>query len=146
MKNKYVKSVAIIVFIFIIAGVIIFEIFKENNNLENISEETRIEIMKIVGIEESKSFKPIYLKSYIGDFRDNSTNGYELKYEISKEDFEKNNLHYEKESIYDAQLDASKCVEKDSNTYICYIKRTPLYNKEICDKFENILKEIQCYD
>ena len=79
MKNKYVKSVAIIVFIFIIVGVIIFEVFKENNNLENISEETSIEIMKIVGIEESKSFKPIYLKSYIGDFRDNSTNGYELK-------------------------------------------------------------------
>ncbi len=142
MKNKYVKSVAIIVFIFIIVGVIIFEVFKENNNLENISEETRIEIMKIVGIEESKSFKPIYLKSYIGDFRDNSTNGYELKYEISKEDFEKNNLHYTEGEFYDTLLDCAKCEEKDNNTYICYIKRTPLYNKEMCEKFEIILKNI----
>lgn len=142
MKNKYVKIVAIIVLIFIIAGVIIFEMFKENNNLENISEETRIEIMKIVGIEESKSFKPIYLKSYIGDFRDNSTNGYELKYEISKEDFEKNNLHYTEGEFYDTLLDCAKCEEKDNNTYICYIKRTPLYNKEMCEKFEIILKNI----
>ena len=142
MKNIYVKIVAIIVFILIIASAIIIQIFKENNNLKDISEETRIEIMKIVGIEESKSFKPIYLKSYIGDFRDNSTNGYELKYEISKEDFEKNNLHYTEGEFYDTLLDCAKCEKKDENIYICYIKRTRLYNKEICDKFANILKKI----
>ena len=139
MKNKKVKiSLIIILFILIIVGTIIIEVFNENNNLKDISEETRIEIMKIVGIEESQSFKPIYLKTYIADFRDNSTNGYELKYEISKEDFEKNNLHYEKSSIYDALTDASKCEEKDSETFVCHIKRTPLYNKEICEKFKKI--------
>lgn len=139
MKNKKVKiSLIIILFILIIVGTIIIEVFNENNNLKDISEETRIEIMKLVGIEESQSFKPIYLKTYIADFRDNSTNGYELKYEISKEDFEKNNLHYEKSSIYYALTDASKCEEKDSETFVCHIKRTPLYNKEICEKFKKI--------
>lgn len=139
MKNKKVKiSLIIILFILIIVGTIIIEIFNENNNLKNISEETRIEIMKLVGIEESQSFKPICLKTYIADFRDNSTNGYELKYEISKEDFEKNNLHYEKASIYGALTDASKCEEKDSETFVCHIKRTPMYNKEICEKFKKI--------
>ena len=139
MKNKKVKiCLIIILFILIIVGTIIIEIFNENNNLNDISEETRIEIMKLVGIEESQSFKPIYLKTYIADFRDNSTDGYELKYEISKEDFKKNNLHYEKASIYDALTDASKCEEKDRETFVCHIKRTPLYNEEICEKFKKI--------
>jgi len=104
------------------------------------TEDMKKDLMSVLDISESTSFDPIVIQ-----FNDVAGpeyySNYELKFEISKEDFEKNKLSYSENEGYDSLTDSSMHEEKDSNTYICYIKCTRHVNEEKYIIFEKIYRK-----
>ena len=87
MKNKLFWLVSSIIINFLILNGI------GSGNLKNISDEDRIELMKVLKIEKSSTFLPIQIKKNDCGFGD-TTLCYTLKYEISIEEYEANKLRY----------------------------------------------------
>ena len=106
--------------------------FYYNNNLMFISNSKKIELMQILKIAESNTFKPISKKYYSG-FHGSDPNFYEIRFEISIEDYEKNNLVYYDESYYEVLVDCLHKEKIDDTTYICVVRASNIYNKELFD-------------
>lgn len=132
MKKK------IIVFIFIIL-ILILSFLYSRNNLIFISEENKKELISVLEIEDAPSFKPISKKSvYLGT--GSSPKCYELKFLISIEDYEKNNLNYKDKDT--TELDIHYKIKKNDNTYICTVRTSNQneYTTQLYTKILNALK------
>lgn len=129
----------IIKIVLIISCIILFvtlNIICDRNNLVFISEENKKDLMDVLKIEDAPSFRPISKNSEFLGFGSGS-NCYKLKFEISIEDYEKNNLNYRdmKDEIDIPEIDIHYKLIKDDTTYICVVRTsnqneytTKLYN------------------
>lgn len=128
--------------LFAIIGIILiviitqFSIYYTNNNLKYISDENKIKLMNVLEINEADSFNPIY-KKYNSGFHGSDPDYYEIKYEISIEDYEKNDLVYYEDSTYEVLVDCHYKEKKDDTTYICIVRASNVHNKELFDKISN---------
>ena len=128
--------------IIILISIIIFLIFfiivpKDNNNLINLSDNEKQELMKVLKIENSSSFLPLSIKKEfleIGDISD----CYVLKFQISKEDYKSNELKYK--DIDTGEISLYWKEIKDKVTYICYVRELENneYRKELFEKFKEL--------
>ena len=129
-------------FLFVIVGIILiiilvqFSIYYSNNNLKYISEENKIKLMNVLNISDSSTFNPIY-KKYRSGFHGSDPDYYEIKFEISIEDYEKNDLVYYEESTYEVLVDCHYKEKKNDTTYTCIVKASNVQNKELFDKISN---------
>lgn len=143
MENKIVKRLLLIVILIPIIIVILFYswLLYEGSKLDHytFTEEMKKELMQAFRIEESDSFNPMEIR-YIDEYGPSYYNAYELKFEISKEDYEKNDLSYGDKNLYNSQTDASMCEEKGKK-YICFVKVTKVVNEEKYLIFEKIYRE-----
>lgn len=139
MKKKIIILLSIILFI----TVLTLRIFFNRNNLIFISEENKKELMSILEIQDATSFKPISKNSEFLGFG-SSPNCYKLKFEISKEDYEKNNLNYRdmKDEIDIPEIDIHYKLKKDDTTYICVVRTSDQndYTKILYNKILDALK------
>ena len=106
--NDNVKILKGILLTIIIVPIIIIALWYiwllyEGSKLDNytFTEEMKNELMVVANIHESTSFNPIAIQ-----FNDVAGPGYysnyELKFEISKEDFENNKLSYSENEVYNS--------------------------------------------
>ena len=145
MSNvKIIKILLLITIIIPVIAIFLFYIWflYEASKLDKyeFTEDMKKELMIVANINESKSFNPILIQ-----FNDvlgpNYYSNYELKFEISKEDFEKNNLLYNENQVYSTLTDSSMHEEKDRNTYTCYIKCTKPVNETKYIIMENVYRK-----
>ena len=132
------KKKIILIFVLILIIIILLSNFwYSNNNLVFISEENKKELMNVLEIEDAPSFKLISKNNHYLGFG-STPNCYKLKFEISIEDYDKNNLKYEDvDNENDIPLiDIHYKLQKDEDTYICIVKTSDqnehtkiLYNK-----------------
>lgn len=131
--------------LFAIIGIILiviitqFSIYYSNNNLKYISDENKIKLMNVLEINEADSFNPIY-KKYNSGFHGSDPDYYEIKYEISIEDYEKNDLVYYEDSTYEVLVDCHYKEKKDDTTYICIVRASNVHNKELFDNISDYKK------
>lgn len=116
-----------------------FYIYYSNNNLKFISEEDKTRLMHVLEIHEANSFYPIY-KKYSHGFHGSDPDYYEIKFEISIEDFEKNDLVYYEEAYYETLVDCHYKERKDDTTYTCIVKASNRDNQELFEKIGNYKK------
>lgn len=131
--------------LFAIIGIILiviitqFSIYYSNNNLKYISDENKIKLMNVLEINEADSFNPIY-KKYNSGFHGSDPDYYEIKYEISIEDYKKNDLVYYEDSTYEVLVDCHYKEKKDDTTYICIVRASNVHNKELFDNISDYKK------
>ncbi len=92
--------------------------------------------MELLEIKEAETFTPINVK-FNSDFRGDGEY-YEIKFEISKDDYNKNNLEYNEESYYDMLIECKYKETKDENTYICIRRVSEMYNEELFEKIREL--------
>lgn len=131
MKNKVFLFISVIVIIIAILNII------GKDNLKNISDEDKFELMKVLKIKNSSTFLPIEIKKVDYGFGD-TTLGYKLKFEISIIDYNKNNLNYN--DIETALTSQNYKEQKDEETYICYVKENEYneYRKELFNELKKL--------
>lgn len=131
MKNK----------VFWILGIIAIIIIAINNsskgNLKKISDNDKNSLMKVLKIEKSSTFLPLEIKNENSGFGD-TTLIYILKFEISKEEYNTNNLKYSDVDTTEVSLNWKE--EKDENTYICYVRENEYneYRKELFNELRKL--------
>lgn len=130
MKEN-VKIICIII-IFILLWFII--IFFNYNNLVFLSSKDEKELMELLQIEEAESFTPIRMKRCSTGFHGSDPDYYEVKFEISTQDYEKNHLNYQETSYYEVLIDCQHKEKKDENTYTCILRVSEMNNKELFNK------------
>ena len=136
----------IIKIVLIISRIILFvtlNIIYDRNNLMFISEENKKDLMEVLKIEDAPSFKPISRNSEFLGFG-SGPNCYKLKFEISKDDYEKNNLKYRdmKDELDIPELDIHYKLKKDDTTYICVV-RTSNYNEYTTQLYNAIINALK---
>ncbi len=129
------KNICIVLFAFLL---VVINVFYNNNNLIFLSLEDKKELMKILEIEDADSFHPICKKRSRSGFHGGDPKYYEVTFEISVEDYEKNNLNYYEISYYEVLVDCYYKEKKDNNTYICILRASNFYNKELFNKLANL--------
>lgn len=139
MKKKIILLLSIILFITLLTLRVFFNI----NNLIFISEENKKELMNVLEIQDAPSFKLISKNNHYLGFG-STPNCYKLKFEISIEDYDKNNLKYEDvDNENDIPLiDIHYKLQKDEDTYICIVKTSDQneYTKILYNKILDALK------
>ena len=136
------KKKIILIFVLIII-ILLLNFGYSKNNLVFISEENKKELMNVLEIDDAPSFKPISKKTeFLG--LGSGPNCYKLKFEISKEDYEKNNLNYKdmKDENDIPEIDIHYKMKKDDNTYICVVRTSNQneYTTELYSEIINALK------
>lgn len=63
---------------------------------------------------------------------------YEIKYEISAEDYKNNELNYTEESFYTALANYKYIEKKDDTTYTCIRRVSKIGNKELYKKISDL--------
>ena len=91
MKKQIIKSVIAIIFVLLIASLLI--VYSNSNFMVK-----REKLMELLEIKEAGTFNPIYVK-YNSDLQGDGKY-YEIKFEISKDDYNKNILEYKNNSLY----------------------------------------------
>lgn len=133
--KKNIKILCLVFFVFILGFI---NIFYENNNLIFLSSKDKKELMEILEIEEADSFYPIRKKWCSTGFHGSDPNYYEIIFEISIKDYEKNKLNYSEESYYEVFIDCRYKEKKDKNTYTCILRVSEIYNEELFNKLDNL--------
>ncbi len=129
MKKQIIKSIIAILFALLIVSLII--VYSNNKFIAN-----RESLMELLEIKEAETFTPINV-NLNSDFRGDGEY-YEIKFEISKADYNKNNLEYNEESYYDMLIECKYKEAKDENTYICIRRVSEMYNKELFEKIKEL--------
>ena len=129
MKKQIIKSIIAILFALLIVSLII--VYSNNKFIAN-----RESLMELLEIKEAETFTPINVK-FNSDFRGDGEY-YEIKFEISKDDYNKNNLEYNEESYYDMLIECKYKETKDENTYICIRRVSEMYNEELFEKIREL--------
>lgn len=100
----------------------------------DISENSKKELLELLEIENAPSFKFIHRKSRIYQ---RPFHCYELKFKISKQDYEKNELKYS--ALWQECLFDCKYIEKENNSmYTCVVRCTDENNKEFYERIRNV--------
>lgn len=105
------------------------------------SEDIKIELMDAVNIKESNSFNPIYL-DFVNPYGREFYSYYDFKFEISKDEYDNNNLSYGTEDNFETLSYGTHREEKDKNTYLCHLKITKSFNNETYNKLETVYNRI----
>ncbi len=129
MKKQIIKSVIAIIFVLLIASLLI--VYSNSNFMVK-----REKLMELLEIKEAETFNPIYVK-YNSDLQGDGKY-YEIKFEISKDDYNKNILEYNEESYYDILIECQYKETKDENTYICIKRVSEMYNKDLFEKIREL--------
>lgn len=124
------KRIIFIVCILLIVLFLKYYNFYHNNNLIFISNSKKVELMEILKISESNTFKPISKKYYSG-FHGSDPDFYQIKFEISIEEYEINNLVYYDESYYEVLVDCHHKEKINETTYMCVVRASNIHNKEL---------------
>lgn len=131
-KKILIYAVAILIIFFII-----FNYFNDNNIIK-VSYTDKQKLMQLLYIENSSTFLPISISTVdlgIGD----TTECYELKFEISIEDYNENSLNYK--DIDTSEISLNWKEKKDNQTYICHVREWE--NTENRKDLFNELKELK---
>lgn len=136
--KKYIKILCIILVVFLLGFI---NVFYQNNNLTFLSSKDKEELMEILNIKEADSFYPIRKKWSSTGFHGSDPNYYEIVFEISIEDYERNKLNYQEISYYEVLIDCHYKEKKDKNTYTCILRVSNLYNEELFDKLDEKFME-----
>ncbi len=105
-----------------------------NSHCYDISEHTKKELLELLEIEDAPSFKLIHRKSLIYQ---RPFHCYELKFKISEEDYEKNELKYG-EAWQECLFDCTYIEKENNGIYTCVVRRTNEYNREFYKRLRNI--------
>ena len=105
-----------------------------NFNLILVNDNYKEKLVNMLGLEYHDSFKPINMKYNSYDIK-----CYELKYLISKEEYNKNNLKYSQEEYVTITIDFKYVYSINDDTYMCIVGRSNIYN----DKDFQVLDEIR---
>lgn len=131
MRNKAILLISIIIII-----LVVLLNCMSKGNLKYISDEDKNELMKVLKIENASTFVPLEIKRGDLGFGD-TTLEYILKFEISKEEYEANELKYS--DIDTTEISLNWKEEKNENTYICYIREYE-YNENRKELFNELKK------
>lgn len=131
MKNKKIFIIVSIILLIVIF-IIIF-----GNKPVKLSDEDKNELMTVLGIEDAPSFEFISINKENLGFGD-GTDCYTLKFKLSVEDYNKNNLNYKEGES--AELACNFKVKKDDNTYICSVREWEYYIENRKPVYDEILK------
>lgn len=129
MKKEVIKIIVLILVFLTLAGIVIVYDYKKD--MAN-----KQAIMDILEIKDSKTFTLIYVKKSF-EFQSNDGSYYEIRFEISTEDYENNKLHYNEES-YTEVLECNYKEKKDENTYTCIKRISNIYSEELYKKIKNL--------
>ena len=131
-----VARIALVILIPIMLFTDLTNAFKEMKykNCE-ITGDSKKELLEFLEIEEAPSFRFIHKKGI------NTHEAYdkciELKFEISKKDYQKNELAYGEE-WQEMLLDCHYIEKEENDKYICVVRYTDIYNKECYQKLSGI--------
>jgi len=106
-------------------------------NYKKISEVSQKELKNILEIDNANSFELIYIKHVRAGFGSDDKY-YEIKFEISVEDYEKNGLSYGEESFYDIYMDCRHKEKKDNTTYTCIRRISISKNKDLYESINEL--------
>lgn len=137
MKKRNIIIVSVTVLILLIGLFILFR-----PKVVILGKEDKEEILSILGIQDAPSFKFLEIKNENLGFGD-STKCYTLRFELSIEDYNKNNLHY-----YDGDSPATSDnfrIKKDDNTYICAVREWEYHTEERKPIYEEMEKIFSKY-
>lgn len=104
---------------------------------KRIRKSSQEELKNILCINDENSFKLIYIKHESG-FVGSSNGFYDIKFELSVEDYEKNTLNYSNESYNLALMDCSYKEKKDDTIYICIKRISRFGNEELYQKISQL--------
>ena len=146
--NDNVKILKGILLTIIIVPIIIIALWYiwllyEGSNLDNytFTEDMKLELMDALGIKESLTFNPISLH-FTNPSGPEYYNYYELKFVISKDDYDKNHLSFGTGENLETLTYGLQRNPKDKNTYICTAKVTKDFHKEMFYGFEKVYNEM----
>lgn len=130
----------IILNILIITFIVIIAILPSGIKLEKITEEDKEELMTILKIEDAPSFKPILINQVETGWGD-ASRCYKLEFEISIEDYNRNNLLYGDKETPEMSLNWK--IKKNEETYICFVREWEYneYRKDLFDKTSELWKK-----
>lgn len=131
-----VPIIAIILFF----GWLLYEGSKLNNY--KFTEDMKLELMDALDIKESLTFNPISL-NFTNPFGPEYYNYYELKFVISKDDYEKNHLTFGTGEDLETLTYGLQRESKDENTYICTAKVTKDFHEEMFYGFKKVYNEMR---
>lgn len=137
MKKRNIIIVSVIALLLLI---VLFILFRPK--IVILEEEDKNEILSVLTIQDAPSFKFLGIETENLGFGD-STKCYTLRFELSIEDYNKNNLHY-----YDgdsAALSDNFRIKKDDNTYICAVREWEYHTEERKPIYEEIEKLFSKY-
>lgn len=132
MKKRSIIIVSVIV-VFLLIGV--FIIFRPKAVI--LEEEEKKELLSVLDIQDAQSFKFLSIDREDLGFGDN-TDCYTLKFELSIEDYHKNNLNYKDGES--AELACNFKIKKDNSTYICSVREWEYHTEERKTIYEEIKK------
>ena len=121
--------------------VLYYLVSKDEINVEVFSQDLIEKFKSVEGITSSDTFKPTHF-SFENPYGQEYYSYYQFEYEISKDEYEENNLSYGTDSDFDTLSYGLFREEKDEDTYLCRAKITKTFNKEKYDAFEKIYNEI----
>ena len=147
-KNEKILIGLILIFVvipIILIGLynigLIYLVSKDETSVEVFSEDLTNKFMEAMDIENSTTFKPTHFS-----FEDPSGpeyySYYDLIFEISKDEYDDNNLSFGTEDNFDILSYGMHRDEKDDATYLCHAKITKTYNSEKYAKLKEIYNEI----
>lgn len=146
--NSNIKKLKRLIFTIIIVPIIIIVLWYiwllyEGSKLDNytFTEDMKLELMDDLDIKESFSFTPISLH-FTNPFGSEYHNYYELKFTISKDDYEKNHLSFGTGEDLETLSYGLQRESKDENTYICTAKVTKDFHEEMFYGFEKVYNEM----
>ena len=136
-KNaKYLKLLILILFIVILFLNIIY---LRTYNLLFISKSENQKISEVLKIKNIETFTPISIHEFESFEDEKNIKYYELKFEISKNEYFNNSLEYSSSAYYNYLTDGEfkfDSIKKDY--YKCIILKSELYNEEYFEEFQNI--------
>lgn len=127
------KPFIVFIYILLLFAILTFSSLLKSHDLKFATDEEKEKVADVLDLEYADSFNPIYIcyDGYDGAF-------YQLKFYISKDEYEKNNLEFYNGKIFG--LNGEGCTEKDSNTYECIIQSSDWNHDD--NYYLNKLREI----
>ena len=145
-NDKILKGLLLTVIIVPIIIIVLWYIWLlyEGSKLDNytFTEDMKLELMDALDIKESLTFSPISLH-FTNPYGPKYYNYYELKFTISKDDYEKNHLTFGAGEDLETLTYGLQRESKDENTYICTVKVTKDFNEKMFCGFEKVYNEMR---
>ena len=142
---KILKGLLLTIIIIPIIAVVLYYawLIYEGSKLNNytFTEDMKLELMDALDIKDSNTFDPISL-NFTYTIGPEYYNYYELKFVISKDDYENNHLSYGTGEDLETLTYGLQRESKDENTYICTAKVTVDFNQKMFYGFKKVYNEM----